>query len=57
MNRATHYIELLDSLDAWRQEHSANRWPDVNNLLLEVETHMLDRIKEMTLEQWKEEQS
>jgi hypothetical protein len=55
MNRASVYIELLDSLDQWRHAHCDDRWPDVNEMLLDVERSMLGNIHEMTLQQWAEE--
>ena len=55
MNRASLYIELLDSLDQWRRKHCHGTWSEVNEMLLEVERTMLGTIHEMTIQQWAQE--
>ena len=57
MHYASVYIGVLDSLDVWRRRYAMGCWPDVNQMLLEVERMMLGRIHEATLEQWDREES
>lgn len=57
MHHASVYIGVLDSLDVWRRRNAMGRWPDVNQMLLEVERIMLARIYEAIIEQWHREES